>query len=209
MRDKISTITHFIGAILSIVGLVYLIYKGIKVGNTPYLVGSLIFGMSMVLLYSASTTYHWARVNDKTLEILRKIDHMMIFVLIAGTYTPVFLVGLGGVFGFTLLVIVWTIAIIGIVLKAFWKGMPRKVTTTIYISMGWFSLVALYQLTKTLPLQGLIFLVLGGISYTIGGVIYGGKFEIFNFKNFGFHDVFHLFVLGGSFFHYLMVVTLV
>jgi len=209
MRDKISTITHFIGAILSAVGLVYLIYKGIKVGNTPYLVGSLIFGMSMVLLYSASTTYHWARVNDKTLEILRKIDHMMIFVLIAGTYTPVFLVGLGGVFGFTLLVIVWTIAIIGIVLKAFWKGMPRKVTTTIYISMGWFSLVALYQLTKTLPLQGLIFLVLGGISYTIGGVIYGGKFEIFNFKNFGFHDVFHLFVLGGSFFHYLMVVTLV
>jgi len=133
----------------------------------------------------------------------------MIFILIAGTYTPVFLVGLGGVFGFTLLVIVWTIAIIGIVLKAFWKGMPRKVTTTIYISMGWFSLVALYQLTKTLPLQGLIFLVLGGISYTIGGVIYGGKFEIFNFKNFGFHDVFHLFVLGGSFFHYLMVVTLV
>ncbi len=209
MRDKISTITHFIGAILSAVGLVYLIYKGIKVGNTPYLVGSLIFGMSMVLLYSASTTYHWARVNDKTLEILRKIDHMMIFILIAGTYTPVFLVGLGGVFGFTLLVIVWTIAIIGIVLKAFWKGMPRKVTTTIYISMGWFSLVALYQLTKTLPLQGLIFLVLGGISYTIGGVIYGGKFEIFNFKNFGFHDVFHLFVLGGSFFHYLMVVTLV
>src|SRR6056297_1481066 len=209
MRDKISTITHFIGAILSAVGLVYLIYKGIKVGNTPYLVGSLIFGMSMVLLYSASTTYHWARVNDKTLEILRKIDHMMIFILIAGTYTPVFLVGLGGVFGFTLLLIVWTIAIIGIVLKAFWKGMPRKVTTTIYISMGWFSLVALYQLTKTLPLQGLIFLVLGGISYTIGGVIYGGKFEIFNFKNFGFHDVFHLFVLGGSFFHYLMVATLV
>jgi len=209
MRDKISTITHFIGAILSAVGVVYVIYKGIKVGNTPYLVGSLIFGMSMVLLYSASTTYHWARVNDKTLEILRKIDHMMIFILIAGTYTPVFLVGLGGVFGFTLLVIVWTIAIIGIVLKAFWKGMPRKVTTTIYISMGWFSLVALYQLTKTLPLQGLIFLVLGGISYTIGGVIYGGKFEIFNFKNFGFHDVFHLFVLGGSFFHYLMVVTLV
>jgi hemolysin III len=205
MRDKISTITHFIGAILSLIGLIYLIYKGIKIGSISYLVGSLIFGISMVLLYSASTTYHWVRVKDKTLEIFRKIDHMMIFVLIAGTYTPICLVALGGVFGYTLLAIVWTIALVGIVLKALWKDMPRKVTTAIYISMGWFSVIAL----KSLPLQGLIFLILGGIAYTVGGVIYGGKFKIFNFKNFGFHEVFHLFVLGGSFFHYLMVATLV
>lgn len=209
MRDKISTITHFIGAILSVVGLIYLIYKGIKVGTFPYLIGSLVFGISMVLLYSASTTYHWIRAKDKTLEIFRKIDHMMIFVLIAGTYTPICIVALGGVFGYTFLAVVWTIAIVGIVMKAFWKDMPRKVTTAIYISMGWFSVVALYHLTKSLPLQGLIFLILGGIAYTIGGIIYGGKFKIFNFKNFGFHEVFHLFVLGGSFFHYMMVVTLV
>jgi hemolysin III len=209
MRDKISTITHFIGAILSLIGLIYLMYKGIKVGSISYLVGSLIFGISMVLLYSASTTYHWVRVKDKTLEIFRKIDHMMIFVLIAGTYTPICIVALGGVFGYTLLAIVWTIAVVGIVLKALWKDMPRKVTTAIYISMGWFSVIALYHLTKSLPLQGLIFLILGGIAYTVGGVIYGGKFKIFNFKNFGFHEVFHLFVLGGSFFHYLMVATLV
>ena len=143
MRDKISTITHFIGAILSVVGLIYLIYKGIKVGSFPYLIGSLIFGISMVLLYSASTTYHWVRVRDKTLEVFRKIDHMMIFVLIAGTYTPICIVGLGGVFGYTLLAIVWTIAIVGIIMKAFWKNMPRKVTTGIYISMGWFSVIEL------------------------------------------------------------------
>ncbi len=209
MRDRISTITHFIGAILSFVGLLFLVYKGIKIGNMSYLIGSLVFGISMILLYSASTTYHWVKVKDKTLEIFRKIDHMMIFVLIAGTYTPICIVGLGGVFGYILLGVVWTIAVVGIILKAFWKDMPRKVTTAIYISMGWISVVAFYHLIKSLPLQGLIFLILGGITYTIGGVIYGGKFKIFNFKNFGFHEVFHLFVLGGSFFHYLMVVTLV
>jgi hemolysin III len=209
MRDKISTMTHFIGAILSLIGLIYLIYKGTKIGNIPYLVGSLIFGISMVLLYSASTIYHWVRVKDKTLEIFRKIDHMMIFVLIAGTYTPICLVALGGVFGYTLLAIIWTIAIVGIVLKALWKDMPRKINTAIYISMGWFAIIALYHLTKSLPLYGLIFLILGGIAYTVGGVIYGGKFKIFNFKNFGFHEVFHLFVLAGSFFHYLMVATLI
>jgi hemolysin III len=209
MRDKISTMTHFIGAILSLIGLIYLIYKGKKIGNIPYLVGSLIFGISMVLLYSASTIYHWVRVKDKTLEIFRKIDHMMIFVLIAGTYTPICLVALGGVFGYTLLAIIWTIAIVGIVLKALWKDMPRKINTAIYISMGWFAIIALYHLTKSLPLYGLIFLILGGIAYTVGGVIYGGKFKIFNFKNFGFHEVFHLFVLAGSFFHYLMVATLI
>ena len=209
MRDRISTITHFIGAILSFVGLLFLVYKGIKIGNMSYLIGSLVFGISMILLYSASTIYHWVKVKDKTLEIFRKIDHMMIFVLIAGTYTPICIVGLGGVFGYILLGVVWTIAVVGIILKAFWKDMPRKVTTAIYISMGWISVVAFYHLIKSLPLQGLIFLILGGITYTIGGVIYGGKFKIFNFKNFGFHEVFHLFVLGGSFFHYLMVVTLV
>jgi hemolysin III len=125
MRDKISTMTHFIGAILSLIGLIYLIYKGKKIGNIPYLVGSLIFGISMVLLYSASTIYHWVRVKDKTLEIFRKIDHMMIFVLIAGTYTPICLVALGGVFGYTLLAIIWTIAIVGIVLKYIflWDGL--------------------------------------------------------------------------------------
>jgi hemolysin III len=209
MRDPVSTITHFIGAILSVVGLVFLIYKGYVSGNPVYLASFIIFGISMILLYAASTTYHWVRVRDEVIRIFRKVDHMMIFVLIAGTYTPVCLAVLKSTLGYIILSIVWGLTIGGIILTIFWIDMPRKITVAIYLLMGWMSVILIYQLVRVMPVPSLVLLVLGGIAYTIGGIIYGGKISIFNFKGFGFHEIFHLFVLAGSAFHYFMVFTLV
>ncbi|MBN2285017.1 MAG: hemolysin III family protein [Tissierellales bacterium] len=209
MREPISTITHFIGAILSVFGLIYLIYKGYVSGSMVYLVSFIIFGVSMVLLYAASTTYHWIKVRENIVRTFRKIDHMMIFVLISGTYTPICLAVLRSTLGYVILSIVWGLTIVGIFLKIFWIDMPRRITAAIYLAMGWLSMILIYQLVKIMPMQSFVLLILGGISYTLGGIIYGGKISIFNFKGFGFHEIFHLFVLGGSAFHYFMVVTLV
>lgn len=209
MRDPVSTITHFIGAILSVVGLGFLIYKGYMSGSTMVLVSFIIFGISMILLYSASTTYHWIKVKDSIIQVFRKVDHMMIFVLIAGTYTPVCLAVLKSTLGYVILSIVWGLTVVGIVLSIVWINMPRKLTATIYLAMGWLSVILIYQLVKVMPLASLVFLILGGIAYTIGGIIYGGKIPVLNFKGFGFHEVFHLFVLAGSAFHYMMVISLV
>src|SRR5665648_221976 len=133
MREPISTITHFVGAILSIFGLVFLIYKGYISGSAVNLASFIIFGISMTLLYSASTTYHWIKVRKEVIKAFRKVDHMMIFVLISGTYTPICLTVLHNTLGYVILSIAWGLTIVGIVLKLFWIDMPRKLTTAIYI----------------------------------------------------------------------------
>lgn len=208
MRDKISTITHLIGAILSALGIVFLVIKGINLGNSFALTSLIIFGLSMVLLYSASTTYHWIKAKPEIIKILKKVDHSMIFVLIAGTYTPICIIGLNNKIGYVTLAIVWSIAIIGILLKIFWINMPRIASTIIYVAMGWLSIFLIYKLFYSLPISSFILLIAGGLIYTIGGVIYGGKISVFNFKSWDFHDIWHLFVLGGSACHYFMVILM-
>ena len=209
LRDPVSSITHMIGAIAAIPGLVFLILYALKYGTTIHLVSYVVFGISLILLYSASATYHGVTVKDSIIKIFRKIDHMMIFVLIAGTYTPICLVALKGTLGYALLIAIWILAIVGIVLKALWMNMPRWVSAVIYIAMGWFAIVAIVQLVTNLSTAALILLVAGGICYTIGGVIYGSKRSFINFKHFGFHELFHIFVMFGSACHYFMVINLI
>lgn len=206
IREPGSAITHFIGWLLAIIAASPLI---VKAWNTSSLtaMAMVIFSVSMILLYGASATYHSVTVSDKVLKIFRKIDHMMIFVLIAGSYTPVCLIVLGGKMGYTLLALVWGIAIVGMIIKAFWITCPKWFSSVIYIAMGWTCVLVFGTLWDTLPHAAFAWLLAGGIIYTIGGVIYALKLPIFNsiHKNFGSHEIFHLFVMGGSICHFIFM----
>ena len=162
-----------------------------------------VFMLSMIALYGASTLYHSVMVKDRLLRVFRKIDHMMIFVLIAGSYTPVCLIVLDGKLGYTLLIVVWSIAIVGMLIKVLWITCPKWFSSIIYIAMGWVCLGVFGQLWNTLPHSAFLWLLAGGIIYTIGGVIYALKLPLFNNRHryFGSHEIFHLFVMGGSICH--------
>ena len=166
-----------------------------------YNVSLSIFTLGLVLLYAASTIYHAVNINDKVSSVLKRIDHMMIFVLIAASYTPVCLVSLRGVWGWSLLCGIWFFAVAGIILKAVWIDAPRYLSTIIYVLMGWMAALVIHPLFKAVPVKGFLTLLAGGIVYTVGAVIYATKRPHIDFKWFGFHELFHLFVMGGSFFH--------
>lgn len=202
-REPINTLTHLIALILICPFVIYLIFKGYKIGGVYYAVSFLIFALSIIGLYCASTIYHMLKISPENVTILKKIDHMMIFILISGTYTPICLIPLKGVIGYSILVFVWLIAFFGIFLKFFWIKAPRALSTCIYISMGWIAILAIYPISKILSFNALLLLFLGGIIYTLGAIIYSTKYP--NFKYFGFHEVFHLFVIAGSICHIIFM----
>ncbi len=207
IREPGSAITHFVAMMLAVFAAVPLLVKaGLSSGDQNF-IAMLIFISSMILLYGASATYHTVNVTGKKLHIFKKIDHMMIFVLIAGSYTPVCLIVLGGELGLQLLAVVWGIAFVGIVIKACWVTCPKWFSSMIYIAMGWVCVFVFGQLWSTLPTAAFLWLLAGGIIYTIGGVIYALKLPIFNarHKGFGSHEVFHLFVMGGSICHFIFM----
>lgn len=205
LREPVSGITHLIGAVLSAVGLVLMVYYASVIGTIWHIVSFSIFGGSLILLYTASTLYHLLCISDKGVRVLRKIDHMMIYVLIAGTYTPICLVPLRGSWGYSLLVTIWGIAITGIIMKLLWFDAPRWLYTLFYLVMGWLVVVAFWPMLKTIPAAGIAWMVAGGILYSIGAVIYGTKWPRINSKLFGFHEIFHLFVMYGSLCHFWMM----
>lgn len=205
IKDPVSALTHFIAFLAAIPLTILLIYKAGVYATVWHIVSFIIFGISLMALYGASTLYHWVCVDKNKERILRKIDHMMIFVLIAGTYTPVCLVNLRGKWGWILLSIIWSLAIGGIILKALWLEAPRWFSTVLYVVMGWTVLIAFYPLTQTVPKEGISLLVLGGVTYTVGALIYGLKWFPFKTKWFGSHELFHLFVMGGSLFHLIFM----
>lgn len=205
IKDPVSALTHFIAFLTAIPITILLVYKAGIYNRAWYIVSSVIFGISLMALYGASTLYHWLCVDKYKERILRKIDHMMIFVLIAGTYTPVCLINLRGKWGYLLLGIIWSLAIGGIILKAFWLEAPRWLSTVLYVIMGWTVLIAFYPLTQVVSKSGITLLVLGGVTYTIGALIYGTKWFPFKNKWFGSHELFHLFVMAGSLFHLIFM----
>lgn len=209
IKDPGSAITHFIGAVCSVLAATPLLLKSYRdTGNFSLTFLSLaIFIVSMILLYAASTTYHTLDISPKVNKVLRKIDHMMIFILIAGTYTPVCMVVLGDRTGWMLLALVWSIAIVGITIKACWITCPKWFSSILYIAMGWVCILAFTKIVQALPSAAFGWLLAGGIIYTVGGVIYALKLPIFNSRhqNFGSHEIFHLFVMGGSLCHYIMM----
>jgi len=208
VKDVVSGFSHLGGAILSVVGLVVLIHLAVLRGTTWHLASYLVFGISLILLYTASTVYHLWPAGERETTVLKKIDHMMIFVLIAGTYTPICLISLRGVQGWALFGCVWGIALLGMLMKIFWINAPRWFSTIIYLAMGWLIVVAVGPLINSLSYPALTWLILGGMLYTIGAVIYGLKRPNI-IPGFGFHEIFHFFVLGGSFSHFWLMVRLV
>lgn len=193
-RDPVSGFTHMGGAIAAVVGMVFL---ALRANNGMELGSYIIFGISMILLFSASATYHLTRGPEHLVSIMRKIDHSMIFVLIAGTYTPVVLQAFSGGLKWGYIIGLWVVAIAGTLFKAFFTGKYRVFFTTIYILMGWSGTVAIMPLSKGIGINGLILLIAGGIFYTTGGVIYAIKKPKL-WKGFGFHELFHIFVLLGA-----------
>ena len=210
IKDPGSAITHFIGMIMAIFAAIPLLIRASREPKPGYLASLAVFAFSMILLYAASTTYHTLDLSTKINTLLKKLDHMMIFVLIAGTYTPICLLVLDRKTGVMLLSIVWGIALIGIIMKGFWVFCPKWVSSVLYIGMGWTCVLAFGKLVGDLTHAEFGWLLAGGIIYTIGGVIYALKLPIFNnkHKNFGSHEIFHLFVMGGSFCHFMVMFSL-
>ncbi|MCY6483902.1 hemolysin III family protein [Clostridium aestuarii] len=206
-REPVSGLTHLFGAIISLVGMILIIRYECAIPNSSKLglIAVIIFGLSLIFLYTASSVYHLVKSSDKVISVLRKLDHSMIYVLIAGTYTPICLIALEGTLRWVAFLTIWSLAIIGVSFKMVWFNCPRKLSTFFYVLMGWLAVFLIYPLSKTISINGLMWLLLGGILYTLGAVIYAVKWPRIKSEMFGFHEIFHLFVLGGSFCHYLMI----
>lgn len=207
IREPGSAITHFIGLVMATFAATPLLVKAARFASEESIVALSIFCISMVLLYGASTIYHSLNLEGRALRIFRKLDHMMIFVLIAGSYTPICLCVLGGKLGYTLLAVIWGIALFGMTLKAIWVTCPKWFSSVIYIAMGWVCVAVFGPLLQALPAAAFFWLLAGGIIYTVGGIIYALKLPLFNAKHefFGSHEIFHLFVMGGSICHFIFM----
>ena len=198
-EERLNVITHFLGIPLSLIGWIFLF---IKAENVYEAFGVSIFGLSLLLLYLASTLYHAAK--DRSLRAkLRILDHAAIYILIAGTYTPVCLITLKESMGTLLLILIWSIAAIGVFLKLFYTGRFNKLSTLMYVLMGWVAVIAINPLMNFMSSEELFWLFSGGGLYTLGALLYSIRSLTFN------HAIFHLFVLGGSFCHYIMIYSTV
>ena len=210
LREPVNSLTHFVGILLSIAGLVALLY--LSAGEPWRTVSFAIYGGALIMLYTASTLLHSLRVGPLAERRLRIFDHAAIFVLIAGSYTPIALVTLQqgrAVWGWAILVAVWLIALLGLVFKLFWLEAPRWLSTALYLLMGWLALVAIVPILATLPPWGVFWLALGGLFYTVGAVIYGLKKPLLFPGVFSYHELWHLFVLAGSACHFIMMLRYV
>lgn len=211
IKDPVSGITHLVGAVLSVAGLVLLIVWAALFSDEKGwdIVSFTIFGSSLVLLYLFSALYHLCNVGERATRVLRKFDHIMIFILIAGTYTPICLGPLRGGWGWSIFGVVWGLAILGTIITAIWIKAPRWLTTGIYLAMGWAVIIATYPLIMTFieadMFASLGWLLAGGLFYTIGAIIYGTKKPNLNIPGFGFHEIFHIFVMLGSFCHFWFI----
>ncbi len=207
LREPVNGLTHLGGAIAAFIGQIALLIVGWS--GTAKVLSVLVYGLSLIALFSASATYHLVKAKPKVVGVLRKLDHSAIYLLIAGTYTPFCLLAFTGFFRWGLLAIIWAIALVGIVLKVFMGRLPRWVNAGVYVVMGWLCVSAIGQMTSALTPFVLAWLAVGGVIYTLGAVVYATK--IFNFApgRFGFHEVWHIFVLLGALAHFVSVMLLV
>jgi len=203
IREPVNSLTHWAGAVLAIIGLIALLT--VSWGTPAKMISVTIYGASLIFLFSASATYHAVNRKDRVLEIFRKVDHAAIFLLIAGTYTPFCVNAFTGFWQWGLLVIIWSLALIGVMIKIFYINSPRWLNAGIYVVMGWLGILGAGQVLTNLPVWVISWLVAGGVIYTLGAVVYSTK--MFNFVPgvFGFHEIWHIFVMVAAAAHFIAV----
>jgi len=204
IKDPISGISHLIGALLSLFGTIVLLYFAYQQQDVIKIVSFFIFGFSMLFLYTSSAIYHLFGHSPEEVDVFRKIDHAMIYILIAGTYTPFCLIALKGVWGISTLITIWVLAAAGtstVFFKSFWTKVPRWFATSLYLFMSWLVVIVIYPLYKATNMETILWLLIGGFFYTVGAVIYAKKKPNIS-KNFGFHEIFHVLVLLGTMSHF-------
>jgi len=203
LREPVNGLTHLGGAVAAVFGQIALL--AVASSGIEKVISVIVYGVSLVALFSASATYHLVKARPKTVEILRKLDHSAIYLLIAGTYTPICVNAFSGFYRWGLLAIVWSIAFAGILVKVFFIEEPRWVSATVYGIMGWLSVSAIGQMLTALSPMTLAWLIVGGVVYTLGGVVYATKLFDFAPGKFGYHEVWHIFVLAGAAAHFMAV----
>jgi hemolysin III len=207
IREPVSSITHLGGALIALVGLAALIARNQE--GFPNNLALWIYGASLVIMFLASGAYHFVKASPEKILVLRKLDHAAIYLLIAGTYTPFCVSAFSGFWKWGLLAIIWGLAFAGIGIKLFTLHAPRWVTAGVYVLMGWMSVFAVREMLAALPPHTILWLFIGGITYTAGAVIYITRRMNFVPGVFGFHEVWHIFVLGGAAAHFAAVASLV
>lgn len=208
LKDPASGLSHLAGAVVSVIGLVALLRVAVGNHDPWQIVSFAIFGGSLILLYSASAIYHLLNVPARAGVVLRKLDHIMIFVLIAGTYTPVCLIALRGPAGYAMLAVIWALAVAGVFFKVYYLNAPRWAYTGIYLLMGWICVFAIVPLSRAVGVRRLMWLFAGGAFYSVGAVIYGLKKPNLIPGWLGFHEIFHIFIILGSLSHFYFVYLL-
>ncbi len=198
LREPVNAISHGAGALGAVAALTLMVVYAVLRAEVWHVVAFSIFGGTLILMYTSSCLYHALKISDGALLVFRRIDHIMIFVVIAGSYTPLCLVPLRGPWGWSLLGAVWGIAVAGVFIKIFWMGAPRWISTMIYLIMGWLCLVAAYPLVKNLEAKALFWLTTGGLMYTVGALFYALKKPNPYPGLLGFHEIWHGFVILGS-----------
>ena len=203
LREPVNSLTHWAGAVLALIGLIALLV--ISWGTLAKVISLTIYGTSLIFLFSASATYHMVQAKEKALELFRKIDHAAIYCLIAGTYTPFCVIAFSGFWQWGMLSMIWSLALIGILVKVFYIRAPRWLNAGIYLIMGWLCVAAIGQMLAVLPVWVLGWLFVGGVVYTLGSIVYVTK--IFNFVPgvFGFHEIWHIFVMLAAAAHFIAV----
>lgn len=205
LREPVNGLTHAAGGVLAFVGLFVLVASAASAGRMDQIVAFGIFGISLVALYIASSLYHLLPLSPAGVARLRKLDHVAIFVLIAGTYTPFCLLALDGGWRWGVLAIAWGLALCGASLKLLWMGAPRWLSVLLYLGMGWVAVAAVPALLRTLPAGGMAWVLAGGLTYSAGALVYGLKRPNPIPGAFGFHELWHLFVVAGSACHFWAV----
>lgn len=200
-----SALTHGAGAILALVGTTILLCRAFFLEAFLDMAVFAVYGFSMICLYTASTLYHSIRANDGFRQALRKYDHCCIYLLIAGSYTPICILALANTVGYTLFAVIWACALVGIVLTAIRLNIPAWASAAIYMAMGWMAVVAIVPLVEVLSPVAMTWLCLCGLFYSTGGILYALKWPCRDNPHFGCHEIFHVFILLGSICHFIMM----
>jgi hemolysin III len=204
IRDPFSSLSHLLGAALSIAAMIAMLLNTPSTDKLLYQISYLSFGLSACFMFAASAIYHFPTGSISLIRHLKRVDHIAIYVMIAGSYTPYLLIGLDAPHGLNLLAVIWVVAVAGTLKKIFWLNAPRWLSTALYLAMGWVSLVIYDDLGKNLSEQALFWLVAGGVTYSLGALIYAVKKPNLH-RQFGFHELWHVFVLGGAACHAISI----